>query len=123
MTIEQVPYIVNIQKNNVSNCAGSILDPHIIITAAHCFRQTDVTYRVLSGSAFRNAGIPHKIISKIFHPHFNSKFLSTDLVLLVIYPAIDLIRSPNRRIELYNGIVPPNSFGTFSGWGCTHIIE
>ena len=38
-------------------------------------------------------------------------------VILKIFPPIDL-RSINSKIDLFDGVLPPNMYGTFAGWGC-----
>ena len=123
MSIELVPYMVNIQRDNDSICGGSILTPNNILTAAHCLVDAAMHYRVLSGSKYKNRGTPHKIIKKIVHPGFVLSSYKNDLALIVISPPIDFIHSPNRGIQLYNGSLPSeNPYGTFTGWGCCRII-
>ena len=79
--IHEVPYIVNILKNGVPNCGGSILLSTLIITAAHCIKD-DAIYSVLSGSRHENRGIPHNITRKIIYPLFIPGGLLNDLACL-----------------------------------------
>ena len=66
----RTPYIVNILKNGRSHCAGTILDPNIILTSGRCVPETfpSSRYTILSGSVKRDDGIPHNITRKILHP-------------------------------------------------------
>ena len=111
-----VPYIVNIHRNGKANCAGSILAPNIIITAAHCVHD-DAWYIILSGSSHEKHGVPHNVTRKIIHPEYHRDRFPNDLALLIINPPIDLIHSPNRKIALYIGEVDEDTIGTISGWG------
>ena len=121
-TIQNIPYIVSVHKNGIPNCGGSILSPHIILSAAHCF-QSLAEYSIRSGSKYAERGTPHYIIREIPHPHYHPRLWSYDLILLIIDPPIDFERSPNRPITLYNGHIPPNTVGIVSGWGCTRITR
>ena len=120
VAIENVPYIVNVLENRIPNCAASILSPNIVITAAHCVEDNS-NYTILSGSSFINRGNRHRVTKIQFHPERLKKGDENDLALLTIFPPIDLVHSPNREISLYNGDIPPNTYGTISGWGCTHV--
>ena len=42
-------------------------------------------------------------------------------MLIKIFPHIDLSSGKNAKIELFHGEVIPDSYGTFSGWGCTEL--
>ena len=119
MTIDAVPYIVNILKDGNRNCAGSILEPEIILTAAHCFDER-ADYSILSGSSSANRGMQHDIIETIIHPGYHRMAFPNDLALLKIYPPIAL---PNRKIFLHNEPVTLNSNATVSGWGCNCVTE
>ena len=116
MSIEHIPYIVNILRNGKDNCGGTILLNDIIITAAHCVFENDV-YTILSGSSFRRNGTLHHVRRLIINQQYNMSKHWSDLALLKIFPPIDLVHSPNRNIELHNGHILPNSYGTISGWG------
>ena len=123
MPIQQVPYIVNIQEDGIHICAGTILEHHVIITAAHCFEDDKISrYRVLSGSANVKQGVRHNVTKILIHPQYHPTAYKSDIALLIIFPYIDLIHSPNRRIPLHIGNVPPNILGTISGWGCNRQV-
>ena len=114
-----VPYIVSIEEEGQYICGGSILASNIIATAAHCVDEPNVTYKVKSGSSHVVYGILHNVTRKLIHPQFNFHTLFTnDLALLVIEPHINFRHSQNREISLFNGHLPPNTLGVFSGWGC-----
>ncbi|XP_033227449.1 phenoloxidase-activating factor 2-like [Belonocnema kinseyi] len=123
VSLQQAPYMVNILRNEISYCGGSILDPTIILTAAHCVSEDIGFYSILSNSAIADRGVRHKIIRKIIHPQYEQHQLLNDLALLVISPPINFETSRNRRIPICNGHLPPNSRGIISGWGCHRIRE
>lgn len=123
MIIQQVPYIVKVLRDQKHACGGSILSPSNILTAAHCVRDPASVYSVSSGSHFRNRGVLHEIRMTIVHPYYKFHLNGNDLAILVISPPIDVVNSPNRKIRLYKGPLPPNaSSGIFSGWGCHRIF-
>ena len=123
VNIQQVPYVVNIRDNGYRNCAGSILTPYIILTAAHCVEEHESNYSILSGSAYANNGTFHHVTRIIRHPGYHPRRFADDLALLIISPPIDIIRSVNRNILLYSGPLLLNSLGTVSAWGCNAITE
>ena len=116
-----VPYIVRITTNGNSECAGNILSPVIILTAAHCVEERTMTYSVLSSSRYLDRGINHNITRIIIHPDYRPNGFSHDLALLVIFPPIDIHHLPNQKIEIHEGPVPKNTLGTVSGWGCNSV--
>ena len=98
-------------------CAGTILSPVDILTAAHCFANFSAIFVVLSGSNLRDRGIPHNITRKLLYPGH----VINDLALITIFPPIDLIHSPNRAIKLHPIGAPLNNVAIVSGWGCAHV--
>lgn len=121
MAIQKIPYIVNIHENGTSVCAGSILSPKIIITAAHCVFESNVKRFILSDSNLINGGKKHRIVRKIIHKNYRPDWHSHDLALLIIVPSINFTSSYNRPIELHYGPLGKNTFGVFSGWGCNGV--
>ena len=117
----RVPYLVSIQKNGREECGGIVLTSEIILTAAHCFHETNEFYTVLTASLRLGGRISRNITSKLFFPHYNPNELEHDLAMLFIYPPIDLEQSPNRRIELYNGTLFPNTPAALSGWSINPV--
>lgn len=117
LSIEQFPYVVSLQKNEIHTCTGIILEPHVILAAAHCLERRE-NHTIVSGSANLTSGKRHKIKRIIKHPSYHRETLSNDLMMLVIFPNIDFERSPNHGILIHNGDVLPNTFGTISSWGC-----
>ena len=122
MSIHQAAYIVNIQKNGISECAGTILTAIMIITAAHCFDDKSARYNVLSGSAWRHNGTFHTIVKIVKHPLYNQGSLAFDLALMRILPPIKLGLGSNRKIELNTESIRPGTPVTFSGWGCIRTM-
>ena len=113
----RVPYIVNIFKNGITHCAGTILSPIMIITAAHCVEDTAM-YHILSGSSCVNLGKHHNITRKIFHPSgYHPSRYSDDIALLIVHPFIDIVHSIKREIIIHTGPIPDNTYGILSGWG------
>ena len=122
MSLHQAPYIVSLHEDGTHICGGSILEPYFVLTAAHCV-EANSSYTILSGSSYLKSGVHHNVIRiRIHHGYHPSRF-TDDIALLTIYPPIDLVFSPNRRIPLFNGQVQPNTLGTISGWGCTERIR
>ena len=64
-------YIVNIQKDGVPHCVGTILDADIIITTTDCIRDRHgAKFTILSNSRLRNNGTPHHVTRSILAPGF-----------------------------------------------------
>lgn len=67
--IEKAPYIVNIQKYNTSECAGTILSAVFVLAPTSCVFPSLMnkfrSYTILSGSASRYSGTPHSIERRI----------------------------------------------------------
>lgn len=103
-------------------CGGAILSLDNILTAAHCVRDPNGVYNVVSGSHFRNDGVRHGIITKILHEDYKVGLNGNDLATLIITPPIDARHSSNRKIKLFKETLPPIASSIFSGWGCNRIF-
>ncbi|XP_033229407.1 trypsin-1-like [Belonocnema kinseyi] len=112
--IQGVPNIVEVQKNFVTACAGSILASAIILTAAHCLSAKNVGYSVLSYTPLKKFGTRHRFMKVIKHPDYRRRDFSNDLALIKILPHIDF--HFHEKIDLFHGYIFPFTYGTLSGW-------
>uniref|UniRef100_A0A1A9ZBK3 trypsin n=1 Tax=Glossina pallidipes TaxID=7398 RepID=A0A1A9ZBK3_GLOPL len=122
-SISNLPFTVSLQLDGMHVGGGSILKPHIILTAAHCFEDSDDAsrYQVRAGSSSHLYGGQLRQVQRIIkHEAYNFNTLDNDVALVELEQF--LIYSPNvRPIQLpgWNEYLPPNSMLQVSGWGLT----
>ncbi|XP_037888064.1 trypsin-like [Glossina fuscipes] len=122
-SISNLPFTVSLQFDGTHICGGSILKPHIILTAAHCFQiSNDASrYQIRAGSSSHRYGGQLRRVQRIIkHEAFSLNTLDNDVALGILRQY--LIYSSNvRSIQLpeKNEYLPPNSMCQVSGWGST----
>lgn len=129
-SINNFPYLVNLNKYASQTCGGSILSPYFVITAAHCVynKKDPDAYRIRAGSSFKNrGGSVHYVFNITVHPNCTKSDNSptNDLALLRLGNPIDIDNIIRRSIPMF-GIGENIEAGTeasVAGWGCTDENE
>uniref|UniRef100_A0A1A9X2I6 trypsin n=1 Tax=Glossina brevipalpis TaxID=37001 RepID=A0A1A9X2I6_9MUSC len=121
--ISNLPFTVSLQLDGKHIGGGSILKPHIILTAAHCFEYTNDAsrYQIRAGSSSHLYGGQLMQVQRIIkHKAYSISTLDNDVALVELKQF--LIYTPNvRPIQLPAGeeYLPTNSLLQVSGWGLT----
>ncbi|XP_055599763.1 trypsin 3A1-like [Uranotaenia lowii] len=120
MDIEDVPYQASLHMDGSIFCGGSVLRPHIILTASHCFVGVSSArgMTVRAGSSYPNkGGQVLRVKQFIRHPQFSKDTLDFDVAIVYMEgsfrdPAIKQIKLSSSWSN-YNA----DRMGTVSGFG------
>jgi hypothetical protein len=80
------PAVVALLSRGRAVCTGTIVAPHVVLTAAHCAALP--IDRVFVGADPRAPGVLREIVATRTHPEFNAVNRAHDLALLVVDPAL-----------------------------------
>ncbi|XP_067635767.1 serine protease 1 [Eurosta solidaginis] len=109
-------------------CAGTIMTPRIIITAAHCLCKIDSRERWSPNVITVVAGTPKRLIATdktqilkvhkiIRHTYYNPKSLRNDIGILILSSSIKEDNETAQRIDVAYKKPEPNTPCTVLGWG------
>ncbi|XP_037029540.1 trypsin-3-like [Bradysia coprophila] len=127
--IEQVPYIVSMQRFGAHRCGGGIISPTRILTAAHCLYAwtgtgwapippSELSVRAGSSSS-TTGGQLIQVASYVNHPLYNENTLDNDITVMHLVSALDLSPAGVAIIGLpaQNAGVAAGTSARVSGWG------
>lgn len=129
--IEQVPFQVSIEKNEVHTCGGVILSPDWILTAAHCLTE-NVDYIVHAGATDQtdnNSGQRILVATKHSHLEWHDPTKINDIALLHLSKPlcfdnkVQPILLPTSSTDFAVGDVAYISGYGFSGDGQTGVLK
>ncbi|XP_030246690.1 trypsin beta-like, partial [Drosophila navojoa] len=121
LSIEKAPWQVSLQVRGIHICAGSILSPSVIVTAAHCVWSLRGKHsQIRAGSNYWKRGGQVARIRKITeHPMYNVITYQNDIAILHLSTKLRFGRT-TYSIQLASKAPIKGSIVTVSGWGATH---
>ncbi|XP_044734068.1 trypsin alpha-like [Chrysoperla carnea] len=121
-TIEEFPYQISLEISGSHSCGGSIISPNVILTAAHCTRDTSLkAMRIRAGTTNRGKdGVVRTVKEKHVHELFNFQNIDYDVSLLVLNESLEL-SSAIKPIALpdESDYLKANESAVTTGWGAT----
>ncbi|XP_034251635.1 mite allergen Der p 3-like [Thrips palmi] len=119
---------VGIAKGNTftPQCGGTILDKRHILSAAHCFKDRKVTYRVRVGSSQWASGGQLVDVTKIYVPSQYNKAAAYDYDVAVLRVSKDLVLGQAVKAVTLVPVgqkVVANTEITLIGWGYTDALH
>ncbi|XP_037811482.1 trypsin alpha-4-like [Lucilia sericata] len=120
-TISSVPWQISLQRSGSHSCGGAVLNPNIIITAAHCLRYASATnLKVRAGSTYWNMGGDVLAVDDFqIHEDYNSATLINDIGVVKLASSLT-ISSTIKPIALATQAAVDGAAAAVSGWGTTY---
>lgn len=111
-------WIVALYTDGYYSCSASLIDPRVVLTAAHCV-DTGGSYSVLVGNYDLLApGITRNVVDVHIHPGWGRNFNDTDLALLVLdTPVTSVPTATLNRTGLWPEFA---QVLVVAGWGLTY---
>ncbi|CAH0677519.1 unnamed protein product [Spodoptera exigua] len=129
-TIDSYPSLVAVERRNLWNgvwwqsCAGTILNPRYVLSAAQCFFgpwYSPKNRRIRAGSSYRNAsGVVYYVEKEINHPYYSLYNTSSDISVVRLSTRIGYSPVIQPATIVANGFVFPDNIPVkVAGWGHT----
>ncbi|KAK6636058.1 hypothetical protein RUM43_009714 [Polyplax serrata] len=116
--ISEVPYQVAVADGAEVFCGGAILTENYVISAAHCWRDTDKTnIFVRAGSSDeKKGGTLVKVNKFLRHPNWNKKIVDYDVAILALDTPLTFSKNI-QPIDIVRSEPSPRAIAKASGWG------
>ncbi|XP_061397821.1 trypsin zeta-like [Musca vetustissima] len=126
--ITRHPHQVSLRRKGCESCTyshtcgGSIYNPSVIVTAAHCVNgRLAENFIVVGGTSRRNGvdGFVARVSNIVMHEKYNSSITDNDVALMFLSTPLPLDGVTMAPIELSSETPPQGAKATISGWGTT----
>jgi trypsin len=109
------PWMVSLASRGRHFCAGSLIAPDVVMTAAHCVGGGKVTARIKGGVLTSNGVESIAVVAKIKHPNYNSATSDFDVAILLLKSSSSIPPvAIDTTIDTWAG-----SISRVIGWGTT----
>jgi secreted trypsin-like serine protease len=120
------PAVVALLKGNQIYCTGTLISPHVVLTAAHCLYNTRPS-SVYFGTALSSGGVVIPVLESATHPGFDSSTLANDIGLIRLEteaPAVPASMLTDESAGPFDGmLVRVVGFGLDAGLGGTGSLK
>lgn len=114
------PYVVAIGDSKGPECGGTLIEPNVVLTAAHCVdgvvgEPGDLRVLVGSSRISGTAGHLMRVTAFYVHPKYSARSLRYDAALLVLDQPVSGVRT----LPMTTASLPAGSTVSAAGWGET----
>ncbi|KAL4658479.1 trypsin-like [Arapaima gigas] len=123
-----IKYQASLQYNNGHYCGGTLIHAQWVVSAAHCWKPSQLIKVVLSEhSLTKEEGFEqeYNVSRTIVHYNYNFRTFNNDIMLLKLSRPANL-NANVQPVALPNASTPPltgKSICTVSGWGVTEVYS
>lgn len=111
---DPAPWMVQLLRGRKHICAGALVSPRHVLTAAHCVQQNRPDLRLRLAEGAEHA--PQKVL---VHEDFDASEMRHDLALLVLEQPAAVARTEMLCLPATSGESHEGSTALVSGWGST----
>ncbi|XP_039437952.1 trypsin 3A1-like [Culex pipiens pallens] len=124
-TIENVPYQLNLLRNNFFSCGASVISEQWALSAAHCVYPAPPPHTVTLGGGATNRldSIIFEVAEILLHPQYDDWVFQHDASLLkTTQPMVGYNIAPIALMPV-NEDFPSGTRAVVSGWGITDMVS